>query len=208
MRADCVFFLVITCCSAAFGQTPVTYRPLTASERWHRYWKDTIVSPGLYFAAVGAASGSQIGNDPPEWGQGVQGYAKRSASLLGIFAMQETIHQGGAATCGYDPRYLRCNCEGFFRRSGHALAWTLLTKNNAGQTRIDVPTVAAAYGSGMLSMYWYPARYSPLTDGVRVGTQQLGFAAGINVLREFGPEVKKLLKVPHRSRATEDSSHP
>lgn len=190
MRAISILFLVTCLSTRGYSQTPLPYVPLTGSERWHRYWKDTILSPGLYFAAVGAASGGQLGNDPPEWRQGVQGLAKRSASLLGLFAIQETVHQGSAAALGYDPRYLRCDCRGFLPRSAHALKWTFLTRNSAGQPRIDFPFLAGAYGSGMLSTYWYPARYQPLTDGFRVGTQQLGFGAGLNLIREFGPELK------------------
>ncbi len=66
-----------------------------------------------------------------------------------------------------------------------------MTRNNEGETRFDVPAIAGAYSSGMLSMYWYPHRFSPLTDGVRVGNQQMGFYVGMNVLREFAPDVKR-----------------
>jgi len=181
--------------TAAFAQTVPSYQPLTGSQRWHRYWKDTILSPGLYFAAAGAASGAQLGNDPPEWGQGVEGYAKRSASLLGTFVLQETIHQGGAALLGYDPRYQNCACKGFFSRSGHAIKWTFLTRNTKGAARFNLPLAASAYGSGMLSMYWYPARFNPLSDGVRLGNQQMGFEVGVSLLREFTPELKRLFKL-------------
>lgn len=175
---------------SAFSQTITPYQPLTGAERWNRYWNDTILSPGLYFAAAGAASGGQLGNDPPDWGQGTKGYAKRTAALLGRFTMQTTVHQAASAALGYDPRYLSCDCKGFLRRSGHAIKWTLLTRNNDGETRLDFPKMAGAYGSGMLSMYWYPSRFNPLTDGVRAGNQQMGFEFGVSVIREFSPELK------------------
>lgn len=167
-----------------------SYTPLTGSERWRRYWNETFLSPGLYFASLGAASGSQLGNDPPEWKQGIAGYGCRSLSLFGSFTTQTTIHEASAAALGYEPRYIRCQCAGALRRTGHAIKWSLLTKNQEGRTRIDIPTLAGAYGSGMISMYWYPQRFSPLTDGVRTGHQKVGFVMGIHVIQEFGPELK------------------
>ncbi len=171
-----------------------SYVPLNSHERWKRYWDESFLSPGLYFAALGSATFAQLANDPPEWRQGAAGYGRRSVSLLGLFAMDVTIHEGGAAVLGYDPRYFHCKCTGLLPRTGHALVWSFITHDNKGRVRIDFPALAGAYGSGMLSMYWYPHRYSPLTDGVRVGTQDLGFQIGVNVLREFGPEIKRVFR--------------
>ena len=98
---------------------------------------------------------------------------------------------------GYDPRYLSCQCKGFFRRTGHAFKWSLVTKNESGRTRFDFPEIAGAYGSGMLSTYWYPDRYRPLADGVRSGNQQMIFVVAINVVKEFGPEIKRTFRFGH-----------
>lgn len=180
--------------------TTANYKTLTGEQRWHRYWKGTMLAPGLYIGSVVGASLGQIGNAPPEWGQGVEGYAKRSANDVGSFAIQETILQGGSALLGYDPRYIHCDCRGFARRTGHAILWSFVTKNREGKTRVDLPTLAGAYGSGMLSVYWYPARFNPLTDGVRFGTQQVGYDVGVDVLREFSPEILRLLHLQNRAR--------
>jgi hypothetical protein len=178
--------------------TPATdYTPLTDTERWRRYVDKTLLSPELYLAALSGAGWEQLENEPPEWRQGVAGYARRSASLLGTFAMEVTIHEAGAAALGYDPRYSACDCHGFFRRSGHAILWSFITRNNQGSLRPDLPAISAAYGSGMLSMYWYPARFSPLTDGVRLGSQQVGAQVGLNWIREFTPEFRKVFGFKH-----------
>jgi len=175
------------------------YTPLTSSERWHLYARETVLSPGLYFASLGSALGSQLDNKPPEWRQGVAGYGRRATSQLGLLAIDETLHEAGSAALGYDPRYLRCDCHGFWKRSGHAIAWTLLTKNAAGETRLDIPRIAGSYGSGMISTLWKPARLHPLTDGVRDGHQQLGFDFGIDLVKEFAPELKRVFS---RSKPT------
>jgi hypothetical protein len=180
-----------------FALPPVTsaqtFVPLSAHERWQRYWDESVLSPGLYFASLGAAAGGQLANEPREWKQGLEGYGRRSASNFGLFLMQTTIHEGAAAASGYDPRYSRCECRGALRRTRHAIVWSFVTRNREGRLRPDIPAISAAYGSGMLATYWYPSRFSPLTDGVRTGNQQLGFQIGVNVIREFGPEIKRAI---------------
>jgi len=198
-----VVFLVGAVTVPGSAQTAVpnppvaAYQPLTNQQRWDHYLQDTVLSPGLYFASLGVAAGSQLAHDPPEWRQGFAGYSRRSASAFGVFTIQATVHQGAAAALGYDPRYRRCDCGGFWRRSGHAIKWSFLTRNASGQTRFDVPALAGAYGAGMLPIFWYPHRFNPLTDGVRIGNQEVGFYVGLNVLREFAPEIKQRLHFKH-----------
>jgi len=183
-----------------FAQTPPTaYTPLTAGERWEHYWNETFLSPGLYFAAFGAASGAQLANDPPEWGQGFKGYSHRTGSLFATFTIQATVHEAASAALHYDPRYLRCHCQGGGRRLRHAVVWSLLTKNDEGQTRFDLPVLAGAYASGIIPILWYPDRYSPWKDGFRLGSQQLGFSVGVNVIKEFGPELRRIFRPKGRS---------
>jgi len=182
------------CAAACWGQAPAAWKPLTAGERLNRYWQESFASPGLYFAATGAAIGMQFAHDPPEWGKHWEGYAKRSASNLGLFAAQTTIYEGGAALMGLDPRYERCGCTGVARRAGHAFKWSFVTRDGKGRMRMNVPIIAASYGSGMLTSAWYPDRFHPATDGLRTGHQQLAVSVGINVIREFGPELKQGLR--------------
>jgi hypothetical protein len=151
----------------------------------------TLLSPGIYLASFAAAGGTQLAKDPPEWGQGVEGYSKRAGSLFATFEIQATVQEGAAAALRYDPRRLRCDCQGGTRRIAHAFVWSFLTKNDAGHTRFNMPVVAGAYAAGMLPLLWYPDRYSPLKDGFRRGSQQLGFAVGANLIAEFSPELKR-----------------
>ena len=174
-------------------ETAPDYRALTSNERWRRYWNESARNPGLYVATLGSAVGQQLHNGPPEWHQGLKGYARRSASQLGLFSLQTGIGEATAAALHYEPRYVRSGRTGFLPRLGHAMQWTFLTWDANRHVRFNVPAVASAYGSGMISMAWYPSRYSALHDGVRIGNQQMGVAVGTNVIREFGPELKRLV---------------
>lgn len=192
--------LLAVCGVSLWAQTPATagtYRPLDSSERWKHYHGDTWRSGGFYGAVIATAIDAQLERNPPEWRRDAAGFGERIASWIGVFGIQEGIHHGGAAILGYDPGYLDCQCRGFLRRFGHAVQWSLVTKNSSGQRRPDLPAIAGAYGSGILATSWYPARYRPLSDGVRAGNEQMIFVVGINVVKEFAPELKQALRLGH-----------
>ncbi len=191
-----VLALLLLCCVAA-AQTDVIppdapgYLPLSGHQRWDRFLKGYLASPVTYVASAGAAVGGEIGNDPKEWGQGVDGYGKRVASTFGLFTLQVGIKESGDAALRYDPRYFRCRCKGGWHRGWNALEMTFVAYDDKGRKRFDLPTVAGAYGSSMISTYWYPSRYSPLVQGVQQGHMQMGFVFGVNLIREFSPELKR-----------------
>ena len=197
MRLVCVLLFVTVGCFAADPEPAMTakeYKPLLGQARLDHYVHQTFLNPGIYGAALGSAIGGQIRNDPPEWGQGVQGYSTRAASNFGAFFIQTTVHESTAAALHLDPRYIRSGQTGFGRRLGHAIGWTFVTYDDKRHVRPNIPIIAGAYGGGMISTLWYPARYDPLKDGVRWGSQQMGFSVGINIFKEFKPELMRLIK--------------
>ena len=177
------------------AQIPTAYTPLTSSQRWEHYWHSTFLYPGLYFAAFGAAGGTQLVKDPPEWGQGLPGYGKRAGTFFASYAIQYTVQEAADAALGYDPRYIHCECKGGVRRVAHAFVWSFLTKNDQGHTRFNAPVLAGAYAGEIVPYLWYPSRFSPLKDGFRGGSQEVDITVGINIIREFGPELKRFFRV-------------
>jgi len=116
MRLACVLFFFTVGCFAADPEPAMTdkdYKPLLGKARFDHYLHQSIFNPGLYGAALGSAIGGQIRNDPPEWGQGAQGYATRAASNLGAFFIQTTVHESTAAALHLDSRYIRSGQTGF-----------------------------------------------------------------------------------------------
>lgn len=165
--------------------------PIDAKQRSDRFFKEYLGSPFTYIAAAGAASGGQIGNDPKEWTRSWEGYGKRVGSTFALFTIQTGVHEAGDAKLGLDPRYFRCSCNGGLRRTWNAMEMSFLAYNGKGRKRFDLPQLLGAYGGGMIVTTWYPKRYDPLVQGVQMGHQQMGFVVGINLIREFRPELKK-----------------
>jgi hypothetical protein len=193
-------FAVMLLCGPLWGAdqtippTSCDYQPLTGNERWHRCTKGYLFSPATYMASAGAALGGLITNDPKEWGQDIAGYGRQVASQFGLFTTQVAVHEGGDAILGLDPRYFHCECAGGWHRTWNALQMSFLAYNRNGHKRLDFPELAGAYGSGMLMVSGYPDRYEPLVKGVQQGHAQMGFVFGVNLIREFSPELKRFFR--------------
>ncbi len=175
------------------------YVPLTGNERRRYFWKDTLLSPLAYVGAFAGAFGERLARKPPQWDDSFSGYAKGSAVNIAQFAVQESIHQGGAALLHTDPRYLPCRCTGGLRRAGHALEMSFLTFKDNGSKTFDISQLAGAYGGAMIAETMYPARYSPLVQGVQNGHIQVGANVVLNLFKEFTPELSRLNPFGHRA---------
>lgn len=196
----CIFCFVAmslsALCTAQSSPAPDDpgYVPLTVKQRSNRFFEEYLGSPFTYIAAAGAASGGQIGNDPKEWTRSWKGYGKRVGTTFALFTIDTGVHEAGDGMLGLDPRYFRCNCRGGRRRTWNAVEMSFLAYNGRGRKRIDFPQLAGAYGSGMIVTTWYPNRYDPLVQGVQMGHQQMGLAVGVNLIREYSPELKRFFR--------------
>jgi hypothetical protein len=169
------------------------WQPLTPAQRLILFWNDTYGSPGAFLALSAGSFVDQIRGIPAAWSDG-NGYTRRFASNYGQLAARNVIHEGLAGATGLDPRYIPCNCKGTLRRSEHALKMTFMTYARNGRTTLDVPQIAGAYGSGMVSTYWYPHRsYSPWVQGVQFGHEEMGEVFVTNLVGEFSSDLKRAL---------------
>ena len=78
----------------------------------------------------------KIHNTNPEWGDGFEGFTKRLGSRQAQFIIQNSVTSFGDGILGWEPRYDRCRCEGFWPRTRHAI-------DPAGLERQAVPSAAA-----------------------------------------------------------------
>jgi hypothetical protein len=166
------------------------FRPLTGEERRGLYWGQTFLSPGAFFASAGPALGAHLRNDPPQWGQGAGGYARRFGDRFARNTIQNSIEAAGAAALGYDVRHVRCNCNGFFPRFGHAIAWNFLTLNRHGQTVISIPRVGSAFAAEFIGNTWIPSDHRSRGDALRGVGVELAIGSLFNAIREFIPGKK------------------
>jgi hypothetical protein len=139
----------------------------------------------LAISAVGAGI-NQFNNSPPEWQQGIEGYAKRYGSNYGILAVGMTTRYALSEAMKEDAMYYRCECRGIFPRLSHALISTLTARRGEDGHRVfSVPALVAPYAGSSAAIYgWYPSRYGA-KDAFRTGNYSLLAYAGGNVTLEF-----------------------
>jgi hypothetical protein len=170
-------------------------RSLTNHERAELYVRQSFTTPGIYVKTAFFSIGDQINNSPPAWGSGFEGFARRFASRQGQFVVQNSFSAAGNAMLGYEPRYDRCRCSGFWRRSGHALLRDFLTYNRTEkELRPQIPLFAAAFGAGVVAGTWKPHDASLVAEGYRSVITQAGFGFLANWVGEFAPDAKRILR--------------
>jgi hypothetical protein len=168
---------------------PAVYIPLSAEERWNDYMKRNFTLKGVGGRAARLGVTNLWSNDPPEWGRGAEGYGKRMASGFGRSFVRRSVEAAGAAALGHDPRYIRCPCDGKWKRVAHAFSQSVLTYDNDGKRVFGYARVGARYAGTMSELAWFPDRYG-WKDGFREGSQSFLTVGAFNVAREFWPDIK------------------
>ena len=172
---------------AGFGQSPDVL-DVTGKLQYHG---DATYSPSALLGIAAYAGALQEFDAPKEWGQGGGAYGKRFASTLAWSGIHSALAFGLDSTLHQDPRYFRSQETGFWRRTGHALRGTLLTRTDSGGETFSTWRVGSAYGAAFLSNAWYPDRLNTVGWGLIQGSVTLGFGFASNLGSEFWPDIKR-----------------
>jgi hypothetical protein len=178
----------------------VAYSAMSPESRWKDYVTTNFVQPGAYFQAFFTALGDETGNVPAEWGGGAAAFPKHFASQFARFTIGGTVNSSAAALLKEDTRFHSCHCERKLARATYAVSRTFLTYDDRGRTTPNIAGLAGIYSGPIFMTTWYPSRYTALGYGVRQGNLALGITAGIDLIREFSPQIKDFF---HRKRPVE-----
>jgi hypothetical protein len=179
----------------AYIPKDVALEPLTGPQRVKLYIAQSFTTPGIYIKTILFSSGDPIHGTPPEWGGGVSGYGRRFGSRYGQYLIQNTLATAGNALLGYEPRYDRCGCTGFWPRTGHAFLRNFITYNRTeSERRPQLALYAGAFGSGAISNLWYPGKPKPWVEGYQSMVTQAGWGLATNWVGEFAPEISRIVK--------------
>lgn len=211
-----LFLFFIACCSAqitpvsrnsetnsqlnvnwlygAYVPKEVPLKSLTNHQRFQLYLRQSFTTPGIYAKSALFSIGDQISDTPPEW-QGGVGFFQRFGSRQGQFVVQNSISALGNALLGYEPRYDRCQCSGWWGRTTHALLRNFVTYNESEKTmRPQIALYAGAFGAGVVASTWKPGNRDLVVEGYHSAITQVGFGMPANLIGEFAPEVKRMLR--------------
>jgi len=175
----------------------VPLRSLNGRERLQLYIRQTYTTPGIYAKTLLFTSYDQITNSKPEWGDGAEGFAKRLGTRQAQFIMQNSVSSLGNGLVGWEPRYDRCHCDGFWRRSRHALIRNFVTYDRTERAlRPQLMPYIGAFSAAAISSTWEPGRPRWEVRGYQAAIAQIFVGAAGNWIGEFGREIGGLL---HRS---------
>jgi hypothetical protein len=179
---------------SAYPRRPSKVSSLTFGDRARIYTQAVIRPYTLLGPALGAGVG-QWEDEPPEWGPGSDGYARRIASGIGRSVIAETIRFGFAAADGEDPRYHRSQESGVWNRTRHVIAETF-TSETVNGTRIPAYSrFAGLYGAAFISNAWYPESRATTVYALKRGSTALASSLGFHLFEEFLP--RKYFKALH-----------
>lgn len=164
--------------------------PLSNRQRGQIYLQQTFLTAGSYVARAFSAGIDQARGAPHEWGGGFGGYGKRFAARYGAFVVQNSIVSGGNGLLGYEPRYDFCRCDGFWRRTGHAVSRNFVAYNRTErELRPQVPMYAGAFAAGALFSIWLPEQHNAWRGGALSMLSQAGIGSGYNFISEFSLDI-------------------
>jgi hypothetical protein len=169
-----------------------TFEPISAARKLQIATKDSFDYPIFFLGAAFAGLG-QLDNAHPNFGQGVQGYAKRYATSFADQVIGNYMTEGVMpALLHEDPRYFRVGPEygSVKKRAFYAATRVFVTRTDKGNWRFNYSEVLGnAIGSGIANAY-YPQERG-LGDNLSRTFTQIGTDAVSQVLKEFWPDVKR-----------------
>ncbi len=176
----------------AYVPKDVPLETLDGRDRFRLYIRQTYTTPGIYIKTGFFALTDQATDNPPAWGDGFSGFAKRVGSNQATNIIQNSFSSLGQGIVGWEPRYDRCRCTGGWHRFRHAFVRNFITYDRSEQSiRPNIMPFAAAFGAGVISATWKPDNPTLTVKGYQSVITQAWVGVIVNSVGEFAPEIKK-----------------
>jgi hypothetical protein len=174
-------------------QEAKNFTALTQSERNRLYFRN-MVNPLSFVRVAGSAGIDQARDKPDEWEQGASGYGKRFTNIFAQYSIQRTITYGFSSLLHEDNRYFNSGKQGFWPRTGYALASGILARRDDGTRRFSFSQAGGVAAGAFLARTWLPSSQSSPQDAVESFGITMGTNIGFGVVKEFLPDVLRPLK--------------
>jgi hypothetical protein len=169
------------------------FRPLTQSER-NRLYVKSLTNP-WGFVKVGMSAAIDHADDKPvEWGQGVDGYARRVANIEGQYLVQKTTNFLIASAVHEDNRYFNSGKHGFWNRTRYAVASSMLARHDNGKRYPSMSQIGGVAAGAFAARLWLPDSRSSAGDGAISFGITMGGNAATSVVKEFLPDALRLVR--------------
>jgi hypothetical protein len=187
--------------AGSVGKT-ATFQPLTQAER-NRLFGLSLVNPIWYAKGALSAAQNQFTDTPKAWEQGMSGYGKRFADIMGQYAIRKTVTFGMESIMHEDNRYFPSGKTGFWPRTGYALSSGLLARGDDGRRHPSASLLVGMASGAYLSRFWQPAGTRSVGDAAVSFGVSMAWNIGFGVAKEFLPDMlRPLTKRGQRDHGT------
>jgi hypothetical protein len=168
---------------------------LNGRQRLKLYVWQTYATWGIYIKTALFALSDQAHDRYPEWGDGFEGFAKRYGTRQAEFVIQNSVIALGDGVLGWEPRYDRCRCSGFWPRTRHAIVRDFVTYDRTEKNlRPQLFTYLGAFTGAVTATAWEPGHNDWQVRGYQAAITQIPIGMGINWIAEFAPEIVGVLR--------------
>lgn len=180
------------------------YVPLTSQQKFEVFVKCTY-SPRTFVGAAFDAGVSQATDGHHGYGGGWAGYGKRYGASLadgesGVFFQHFLL----PTLFRQDPRYYRRPDLPVGKRVAYAMSRVLLTRQDTGETGINVSYLGGGLLASTMANAYYPFHERGFSNTVQRFASGMLSDAGMNVWHEFWPGIKRKL---FRTRVVQRFEH-
>jgi hypothetical protein len=158
-----------------------------------------MVSPLGYFKAGFSAGIDQWNDKPQEW-EGMSGYGKRFANIVGQYSIQRTVTFGLGSLLHEDNRYFNSGKKGFWPRTGYALASGILARHDDGSRHISISQLGGVAAAAFLSRLWQPPSQGSAGDGAVSFGVTMASNMGFGVVKELLPDLGRAIARKRKKR--------
>lgn len=178
-----------------FAANPAPVTMATSSSRLNSNQKfSTFVaqtnSPYMTFSSALAASFR------PSWNnaQGTENYGSRFGQTISDqteqgfftkFLLPSVFHQ--------DPRYYASTDDGTVSRATYAISRIFVTRDDNGRSTLNTSELLGAVLAASLTTAYHPYRHLTPAESMSRAASSMGADAGMNMLREFWPDIREQL---------------
>ena len=152
--------------------------------------------PGILVGIAAIAGADELLKPKKEWAP-EPAYGLRIAEIAAVSGTRGALAFGLDSALHEDPRYFRLGGKGFFRRTGHAVRGTILTRTDSGGETLSLWRIGGDYGSAFITNTWFPDRVNTARSGFVEGSIIMALDLATQIwVRSSGPDIKS--KVFHR----------
>ena len=148
------------------------------------------------FLGVVALMG-QAQNTNPSYGQGLQGYGKRYATVYTDTAIGTVMTTSVFPTLlRQDPRYFQLGSGGAWHRTLYAVSRIFITRSDAGATQFNYSEIVGNAVAAGISNTYHPQDQRTFSNTLSIWGTDIMLNTLCNVAKEFWPDLRRKLHKP------------